>query len=225
MIKAVEEAGIKTARDFHELEILQTNQQSARKYANACYSRVKQLLFDDLTKMRPHYNIFASDGTSVINQENSEYSFSIHPIDGLANLSRAIADFTISIALNHHQDGKSEAISCVIYRVIGSDTYYSEKGFGSFLNNRKIKASNNSKHDQAMIICDHNKDSNLGQGSDLAYRNLGCKTLEIAYLAAGKIDRFIINDENAKNFEPFYLIAQQSGAKIESENNVTTIGN
>lgn len=224
MIKAVEEAGIKTARDFHELEILQTNQQSARKYANACYSRVKQLIFDDLTKMRPNYNIFASDGTSVINQENSEYSFSIHPIDGLTNLSRAISDFTISIALNHHKDGESESIACVIYRVIGSDIYYSEKGFGSFLNNRKIRASN-CKEEKALIICDHGKNSIQGQGSDLGYRNLGCKTLEIAYLAAGKIDRFIINNKSSKNFEPFYLVAQQSGAKLENEDNVTTIGN
>ena len=85
MVKAVEEASIKTGRDFLELEILQTNSVTAGKYANACYSRVKDILLEDLTKMRPQYNIFASDGTSVINKEDSEYSFTILPIDGLGN--------------------------------------------------------------------------------------------------------------------------------------------
>ncbi len=222
MIKAVEEASIRTGRDFVELEILQTNPKSASKYANACYQRVKNFIFEDLTKMRPEYNIYSSDGDQVINKEDSEYSFSILPIDGLGNLSRAIPDFTIAIALNHHGENGTESIACVIYKVIGSEIYYSEKGFGSFLNNRKIKTSNRNKQEQSLIACKYDDKIDLDQ-KNISHRNFGCKSLEIAYLAAGKIDLFTINNENAKYFEPFYLIAQQSGAKIKNEQDITII--
>lgn len=222
MIKAVEEASIRTARDFSELEILQGNPKSASKYANSCYSRVKNFIFEDLTKMRPEYNIFASDGSSVINKENSEYSFSILPIDGLGNLSRAIPDFTIAIALNHHSEEKTESIACVIYKVIGSELYYSEKGFGSFLNSRKIKASNRNKQEDSIIACKHDDKIELNQ-KNVSYRNFGCKTLEIAYLAAGRIDLFTINQEASKNFEAFYLVTSQANAKIRNEQDITII--
>lgn len=216
MVKAAEEASIKTARDFHELEILQSNYQTAQKYANSCYKRVKELIFNDLTKMRPHYNLYASDGSSQINKEDSDYSFLIHPIDGLTNLSRSIPDFTISIALNHQQEGVNNTVACVIYKVIGSELFYSEKGFGSFLNNRKIKTSNR-KDGQKTIICNHGNDSNES-GTNAIARNFGCKTLEMAYLASGKIDKLVLGSNDSANFEPFYLIAEQSGAQLTKNN-------
>ena len=145
MIKAVEEARVRTARDFHELEILQTNQATAKKYANSCFLRVKNFIFDDLSKMRPEYNISSSDGDQVINSQEAEYYFFIHPIDGLTNLSRSISEFSIAISLIYKGEQKDETVACVIHKVIGGELFYTEKGFDCFINNRKIRCANSAK--------------------------------------------------------------------------------
>ncbi len=225
MIKAVEQASIKTGRDFLELEILQSNSASASKYANSCYKRVKDIIFEDLTKMRPKYNIFASDGSSVINNEEAEYSFTVLPIDGLGNLSRAIPDFTIAIALNYHGEEKPQTVACVIYKVIGSELYYSENGYGSFLNNKKIRASNRNRKEQNVLMCKHDTQIDISNEKNISQRNFGCKTLEIAYLAAGKIDLFTVDKQDEKYLKPFYLIAAQSNAQLREEQEVTIIEN
>lgn len=223
MIKAVEEARVRTARDFHELEILQTNQVTAKKYANSCFLRVKNFIFDDLTKMRPEYNIFSSDGDKVINNEDPEYYFYIHPIDGLTNLSRSISEFSIAISLIFKGEQEDQSVACVIHKVIGGDLFYTENGFDCFINNRKIKCANSSK--ESKLIGSFNSQINEFNGKKLINRNFGCKTLELAYLAAGKIDYLEIPKEKSEIFKPFFLIATQSGATIYEENNKIILHN
>lgn len=223
MIKAVEEARVRTARDFHELEVLQTNQTTAKKYANSCFLRVKQFIFDDLTKMRPEYNIIASDGDKVINSDEAEYYFFIHPVDGLTNLSRSISEFSISISLMYKGQQQDESVACVIHKVIGGELFYTENGFGCFLNNRKTKCSNSAKENK--LIGSFNSQKNEFKGKKLINRNFGCKTLEIAYLASGKIDYLEIDKEKSELFKPFFLLAIQAGAGIFEEDNKIILHN
>lgn len=223
MIKAVEEARVRTARDFHELEILQTNQATAKKYANSCFLRVKKFLFDDLTKMRPEYNIISSDGDKVNNNDEAEYYFFIHPIDGLTNLSRSISEFSIAISLIYKGEHQDESVACVIHKVIGGELFYTENGFDCFLNNRKIKCSNSSKENKLIGSFDSQKDE--FKGKKLINRNFGCKTLEIAYLASGKIDYLEIEKKKSDIFNPFFLLAKQAGASISEEDNKIILHN
>ena len=58
IIKSLEKSTMHVARDFSELENLQSNPASAAKFADACARKIKKLLIDDLTKIRPQYNIF-----------------------------------------------------------------------------------------------------------------------------------------------------------------------
>ncbi len=223
MIKAVEEARVRTARDFHELEILQTNQATAKKYANSCFLRVKKFIFDDLSKMRPEYNISSSDGDQVINNEEAEYYFFVHPIDGLTNLSRSILEFSIAISLIYKGEQKDESVACVIHKVIGGELFYTEKGFDCFINNRKIRCANSTKENK--LIGSYESQISDFNGKNLVNRNFGCKTLEIAYLAAGKIDYLEISKDKSEVFKPFFILASQAGANIFEENNKIILHN
>ena len=223
IIKALEKASSHISRDFIEIENLQSNPVSANKFTNACYNRVKKVLIDDFTKVRPNYNLIFADGDDVIVAKDSEYSLLINVIDGIENLTRSCADFTISIALIYHNnnDKKSESIAVAIYKVIGGELFYSEKGFGAYLNNRRLRVSKRSG-DNVIIACD-DQEIKLNQKNQL--RSYGSKTLEIAYLASARIEQIILKNSDTKFVEPFFLIVREAGGKISYKDNLIIISN
>jgi myo-inositol-1(or 4)-monophosphatase len=212
IIKAIEKASNHISRDFVELENLQSNPASASKFTSASYNRVKQILIEDFAKFRPEFNIVFSDGQKISNQENSEYSLIIHVVDGIENLLRASTDFTVSIALIYHNvNGQSEAISVAISKIIGGELYYSEKGFGAYLNNRRIRVSKRINKAEMLTVCD---DLKLAETLKIMPRNLGCKTLEIANLSSAKIEQIIYKKTNFEFFQPFFLLLKEAGGKV-----------
>ncbi len=223
IIKAIEKASNHISRDFVELENLQSNPASAAKFTSASYNRVKQVLIEDFTKFRPEFNIIFSDGQKISNQENSEYSLIIHVVDGVENLVRASTDFTVSIALIYRNiNGQSEAISVAISKIIGGELYYSEKGFGAYLNNRRIRVSKRINKAEMLTVCD---DIKLAESLKIMPRNLGCKTLEIANLASAKIEQIIYKKNNFEYFQPFFLLLKEAGGKIIEEDDKYILSN
>lgn len=220
ILKAIEKATAHATRDFIELENLQTNPQSAIKFSNSCYKKVKEILIDDLTKFRPEYNILFADGEKIIRHENAEYSLTIFPVDGLSNLLRGIPDFTTSIALNHiDKNGVSEPISVAVNKIIGNETYYCEKGFGAYLNNRKLRVSKRVQSDSLLISLDDfsyfSKDVKESlQLQNFMTRNYGCRTLEIAYLASSRFDLSFFKNWNYEYLKPFLLLVKEAGGNI-----------
>jgi len=223
IVKSIEKATFKTGRDFSELEILQTNPVSANKFATACVKRIKEVIAEDLLKMRPNYNIYFTDGDEIISNPNCEYSFLINAVDGQENLVRSIPDFTIAISLRHHENNLLNSVALAINKIIGSDLYYCEKGFGAFCGNRRIRVSKRSTKDSLILAADNSlsqKTINEFKLEKYSIRNYSCPTLDIAYLASSKIDGIIFSKNN-KAFNNFLLIAQEAGAVIkEYEDNV-----
>ena len=214
ILKAIEKATMHMPRDFTELEHLQTNPATAEKFAAACYRKVKKVLIDDLSKLRPDYNLIFADGEKVIHKENAEYSYIIHPIDGFSNLMRSNPDFTVAIALEHSgKNGEKEAISVAISKIFGGELYYCEKGFGAYLNNRRIRVS---KRNSGEII----SVNEVEKGS----RSYGSRTLGICYLASSRIERAIFSKENYDFIKPFFLLAREAGARIvEDEKTISAL--
>ena len=207
IIKAIEKAASKVSRDFIELENLQSNVFSANKFASACYNRVKEILIEDLSKIRPDYSIFFADGQKIINQ-NKEYSYVIFPIDGIDNLLRSNPDFTIAVALQYHgENNHKETIALAINKMVGGELYYCEKGFGAYLNSRRIRVSKRGNNDFPLIATN---DSNLAK--KFAMRAYGSKTMEIAYLASSKLDLVILDCDDLAN--SFSLLVKEAGGKI-----------
>lgn len=217
IVKSIEKATFKTGRDFSELEILQTNPVSASKFAGACIKRIKEVIAEDLLKMRPNYNIYFTDGDEIISNPNCEYSFLINAVDGQENLIRSIPDFTIAISLRHHENSLLNPVALAINKIIGSDLYYCEKGFGAFCRNRRIRVSKRSSRDSLILAADNSLSQKMIVDLKLekySLRNYSCPTLDIAYLASSKIDGIIFSKDN-KSFNNFLLIALEAGGIIK----------
>ena len=206
-------------RDFIELENLQSNPVSANKFATACYNRVKQILTDDFSKFRPDYNLIFSDGQKIIKNKNAEYSFVIFPIDGFENLTRSNPDFSVAVALEHlGENGQREGISVAVSKIFGGETYYCEKGYGAYLNNRRIRISKRTSGETQVISTEDQEALATKMGDKKFYtRSYGCRTLEVAYFAAARLEGALFVKKNYDLLKPFLLLAREAGGKIIEE--------
>ena len=208
------------ARDFGEIENLQNNYATAVKFANACYQRIKESLIQDLTKIHPEYNIEFLDGQKVINNPNAEYNYIISPVDGLLNLSRSIPYFSTMVALEHNSVGKKEVVAVALSNVASNELYFAEKGGGAFLNNRRVRVSENKS---GSLICAVS-DANLAKDKFINHLN-SCFSLDIAYLAAGKIDIAIFNIKHKESLRALFLLAKEAGSTIAEKDGLIIVSN
>jgi len=212
MLKAIEKASMHLSRDFMELENLQPNPASADKFATHCYQKVKQVLIQEFTHLRPDYNIIFDDGQMITNTKNPEYTYQISAINGLDNLARANPNFAVAIILAHQNEDESEAepISIVINNIVNKEVYYCEKGFGAFLNNRRIRCSRR----KSQMIAFVNDPKNLKLDAKFT-QSLGSTALEVAYLSSAKAEIGIF-EANILN-RNLLLLLKEAGGKIEEK--------
>jgi len=211
ILQAIEKASMHLSRDFMELENLQSNAAAADKFAVHCYQKVKQILAQEFSKLRSDYNIIFDDGQKLANNPNPEYSYQISAINGLDNLSRANPNFAVAIILVHKgDDGIEESISVAINNIFNKELYYCEKGFGAYLNNRRIRCSKR-KVDKIAFV---NDPKNLKLEAKFT-QSLGSSALEIAYLASAKAEIGIF-ENNILN-RNLLLLLKESGGSVEEQ--------
>jgi len=222
IIKAIEKASNHVARDFVELENLQANPLSANKFASLTINRVRQILIDEFTKFRVDYDIIFTDLPKIIRKENNEYCFQVTILDGVENFSRAHPDFTIAVALQHiTADKKYETIAMAINKIIGGELYYCEKGFGAYLNSRRLRVSRRNQTQQIIA----SNCINFMQSQKIIPYNYGCNTLAIAYFAAARLDQVVLNHNLSPNLKSFLLIAKEAGGKVEERGEQSILTN
>ncbi len=222
ILKAIEKSTARMARDFIELENLQSNPMSAQKFASACYVRVKQVLAEEFSKLRPEYNMIFSDGEKVIHNSKAEYSYIIHPIDGFSNLIRSNPDFAVAVALEYtNAAGQKEGISVAVAKVFGGETYYCEKGFGAYVNNRRIRVSKRTNGETLVAAEEHSFLTDKNE----SLRSYGCRTLEIAGVASSRLEKAIFKNQNYELFKPFTLLVKEAGGKVVEEETKITVSN
>jgi len=213
IIKAIEKSTSYLSRDFMELENLQSNPISANKFALRSYNKLKEILVADFGKFRPEYNIEVFGEKTAFGKKDAEFSYVIFPIDGIENLARSNPNFTTAIALQHlNKDGSKETIGLAIKNVFSNELYYAEKGFGAYLNNRRIRVSRRIENDTVMV------------GDIAGSCNYGSKILEIAYLSSAKIDKITYDKKLLQDFRPFFLLVKEAGGKIEEDSNKIILG-
>ena len=225
ILKAIEKAVNRMSRDFIELENLQNNPASSLKFATSCFGKIAEIIIDDLQKFREDFDITMIDSINnkkiKYHKDNqiSEYSYLIVPVDGFYNLIRANPNFTIAVALQHKgsEDKEPETIALAINHLVGNDVYYCEKGFGAFVNNRRIRVSKKSGEGLAVSSSSPDLFDDFVKNYQIKkpyFYSINCPTLEIGYLSSAKFDMAVFNENNYFIAKAFALLAKEAGGKI-----------
>lgn len=174
------------------LEVLAVTQHDI-KLANdvACEERIRAIIraaFPD------HAFLGEEEGGDVASDRPT---WIIDPLDGTSNYSRRLPHFCTSIAV---QEGE-QIVAGVVYAPVTDELFTATLGGGAYLNGEPITASETVEMTRAMVAMGFAK-TVASRRRGIAYmrelgkhihkiRILGAAALDLAYVAAGRLDGFI----------------------------------
>ena len=212
MIKSAEKASKSIIRDFGEVEKLQVSKKGPKDFVTKTDKQVEKILIEELTKSKKNYS-FLSEEIGLINNNDKENLWIIDPIDGTTNFLHGVPHFAISIALQ----SKKEIVSGLIFDPIKDEMFFAEKNKGAFLNNNRLRVSKKNFLDDCLFATN----SEGVKFSDLNMRYSGCVSLDLAYVASGRLDGFFQNQINIWDIAAGVLMVQEAGGIVNNFNKLT----
>ena len=221
MIRAAAKAARALARDFGEVEQLQTSIKGPGDFVSSADRRAEQLIREELHKGRPDWG-FLMEESGETQGRFPEHRWIVDPLDGTTNFLHALPHWAISIALEQHGD----ITQALIYDPLRNELFTAEKGNGAYLNDRRIRVSKRSQLDRALVGCGLPVQDWKGREKGFArqldrvsdqvagVRRLGVASLDLAYVAAGRMDGFWEYGLQPWDIAAGILIVREAGGRV-----------
>lgn len=156
----------------------------------------EKTIIASIRKHFPDHPILAEE-SGLNSQEYNKYLWVIDPLDGTTNYTHQYPMVSISIALLYD----SQPIVGIVYNPILHELFQGALGMGTTLNGRKLQVSNISSLDKSLLCTGfaYNRtetdDNNYKEFFHLTQisqgvRRVGSAALDLAYVAAGRLDGF-----------------------------------
>jgi myo-inositol-1(or 4)-monophosphatase len=183
-------------RDFGEVEQLQVSVKGPGEFVSTADLRAERTLKAELSRARPGYGLLFEEG-GASEGADPHHRWIVDPLDGTTNFLHGIPHFAISIALE--RDG--EVVAGVVYEPTRDEMYWAEKGGGAYLNDRRLRVSGRRRLEEALIATgipygprgDHPTylaTLSRVMAASSGVRRFGAAALDLAYVAAGRLDGF-----------------------------------
>ena len=193
-IRAARGAGAIIARAVDRVDRLSITIKSQNDFVSEIDKRAEQEIIYTLQKSFPEHSILAEESGA---QQGNEYEWIIDPLDGTTNFLYGFPHFAVSIALRH----KGRLEQAVIYDPLRDELFTASRGVGAQLNDHRIRVSNRAHLKSALLGTGMpfkemaHLDAYLGMFKSLipnctGVRRAGSAALDLAYVAAGRLDGF-----------------------------------
>lgn len=195
IVTAVKKASVNLNRDFSEIERLQNSIKGSLDFTRIAFDKIQKGLRNEFGKVLPTVAVvFANE------KAPKEGMFlSVSGIEGLANFAHGNPEFAISAALMNGQ-----TILCgVVYNPARDELFFAEKGKGAFKegfrSHERLRVSSRQELDGALVavkpVANDTELSAKIVNNTLNFckdvRVSGAVALDLAYVAAGKLDAVI----------------------------------
>ncbi|MDP4535470.1 inositol-1-monophosphatase [Alkalimonas collagenimarina] len=195
-IRAARSAGTIIARSCEQLDIVKSTEKSSNDFVTNIDQEAEQLIVQTLRKSFPGHSIIGEEHGNYGSQD-SDYQWIIDPLDGTSNFIRGIPHIAVSIALK--AQGKLD--QAVVYDPLRGELFTASRGRGAQLNGRRIRVGNRPDLTGAMLATGFpfKQKQHLNTYSAIFnslfpavadMRRAGSAALDLAYVAAGRIDGF-----------------------------------
>ena len=193
-VRSVREGGRVILMYFNQLDRLEYSSKGRNDYVSQADVEAERAILDVLTRAYPDHGIIAEESGE---REGSEYTWIIDPLDGTTNFLHGFPMFAVSVAVK--RAGVLE--HGVVYDPLHDEMFTASRGEGAQLNGKRIRVSTTRKlapsllgtgfpfRDLAIIEpWMRSFQSLLPKTSGI--RRAGAAALDLAYVAAGRLDGF-----------------------------------
>ncbi len=217
MVQAAMKAGRSLSRDFGEVQNLQVSLKGPGDYVSQADRKAEEIIHAELSRARPGYS-FLMEERGAIEGDDGQHTWIVDPLDGTTNFLHGIPIFAVSIALER----QGQVVAGVVYNPAMDELYTAERGGGAFMNDRRLRVAARSKLSDAVIATGiphlgrghHGKalvDLRNVMGEVAGIRRMGAASLDLAYVAAGRVDGYWEDWLAAWDMAAGMLIVREAG--------------
>ena len=222
MIATARKAGRALAKDFREVANLQVSVKGAGDFVTRADMHADQVVKEELIAARPTYGFLAAERNEIEGKDPTR-RWIIDAMVGATNFQHGMPHYAVTIALQH----KGEIIAGVIYDAAQDECFFAEKGQGAWMNETRMRVSGRRTMSDCVFATGLSSAgrSDLPQTlTDLAQilpvsagiRNLGAPALDLAYVAAGRVDGFWERRLKVWDMAAGLIILKEAGGFSES---------
>ena len=193
-VKAARRAGNLINRATRNLDAINVQQKAANDFVSDVDREAEQTIIRTLLEAYPDHAILAEESGRT---GQSEHTWIIDPLDGTTNFLHGFPQYAVSIALMH----KGVITQAVVYDPTRNDLFTATRGGGAFLNDTRIRVSKRTVLKTSLIGTGFpirrfsQLDAYMGMLKSVientaGVRRAGAASLDLAYVAAGRLDGF-----------------------------------
>jgi myo-inositol-1(or 4)-monophosphatase len=189
-------------------------------FVSAADRRAEETLYEELAAARPGYGFVGEEGGRREGADKT-HTWIVDPLDGTTNFLHGIPQFAISIALER----EGTMVAGVIYNPATDEMYTAERGKGAFLNDRRIRVAARQRLVEAVVACalPHYGRGDLAlfrgefaavQEKVAGLRRFGAAALDLAWVAAGRLDSYWERDLSPWDMAAGILLVREAGGFV-----------
>ncbi|VAW87230.1 Inositol-1-monophosphatase [hydrothermal vent metagenome] len=193
-ITAARQAGNIIARSADRIETLTIKNKGQNDFVSEIDQQAEQAIIKVIRKAYPSHGFLAEESG---NSAGDDYVWIIDPLDGTTNFLHGFPQFAVSIALKY----KNRLEQAVIYDPIRQELFTASRGVNAQLNGRRIRVTKAKSLANTLIGTGfpYSNMEHLSEYMDIlksiipetvGVRRAGAASLDLAYVAAGRLDGF-----------------------------------
>jgi myo-inositol-1(or 4)-monophosphatase len=187
--------------------------------------RAEQTIVEELRNARPDWGMLLEEGGEIAG-DPAKPRWIVDPLDGTTNFLHGIPHFSISIAVEEKRpDGRGEITHGMVYQPLTDESFWAEKGRGAWLQDRRLRVS--ARRDLADTVIGTGIPF-LGRGNPEQWakiykaiapevagiRRFGSAALDLAWVAAGRMDGFWEDDLDPWDTAAGLLLVREAGGFV-----------
>lgn len=217
-VRAARNAGNIIVRAMEHVDRLNITEKSENDFVTEVDKAAEQEIIRTLKNAYPGHAIMAEESGT---QGDSEFQWIIDPLDGTTNYLHGFPQFAVSIALKN----KQVLDQAVVYDPLRQELFTASRGRGAHLNNRRIRVTSRRSLEGALLGTgfpfkqQEDLDTYLATFKALfpmtsGIRRAGSAALDLAYVAAGRLDGFWELGLNPWDMAAGALLIEEAGGFI-----------
>lgn len=194
-INAIRNAGKIIMRSLDRLEREHISNQGRIEAALEARAIANKSMATIILDLYPHHKV-VGDHIEADEYTETDFVWIIDAIDGIINYAHGLPHFAATIAVKH----KHKILHSLIYDPIHQELFTASHGEGATLNDHRIRVSPHKELTKALLATTAPaQQGNLQSHNQIicellpqiaGMRNYGCPVLDLAYVAAGKLEGF-----------------------------------
>ncbi|MGH8737790.1 MAG: inositol monophosphatase family protein [Burkholderiales bacterium] len=220
-VKAARRAGSVINRATLDGAILDVRSKRANDFVTQVDKGAEEAAIGVIRTAYPDHAILAEESGENLGGTKTDYRWIIDPLDGTTNFIHGFPQYCVSIGIEH----RGALAHAVVYDPGKNELFTASKGRGAFLNDRRLRVTRCQKLGDALVgtgfpfkefsrVDLYLRQLRTVMSGCAGVRRAGAAALDLAYVAAGRLDAFWEMGLSPWDMAAGALLIQEAGGLV-----------